>query len=82
MSVAMSGIVVGGCRLVIAANGCLKCGVEFSEGWFEHKLPVIVAGKRHTLLVPICAGCAPHVPSVIRNSQPSLAAEPVEVGHL
>lgn len=60
MSVAISGIVIGRCKIVIAANGCKVCGVEFSEVWYEQKVPIVVAGKRYFLMVPICAACAPH----------------------
>lgn len=59
MSAAVSGFVVGKCKIVVAANGCMKCGVEFSEGWTERKVQIVINGRRGELGVPICAGCAP-----------------------
>jgi hypothetical protein len=83
MSAAISGIMIGRSKIVIAAQGCMKCGVEFSEGWTEKKVQIVVAGRRHEIGVPICAGCAPHCPtSTLQHFSASTSFPPVEVGHL
>lgn len=64
MSAAISGIMIGRSKIIIAAQGCMKCGVEFSEGWTEKKVQVVIDGRRHELGVPVCAGCAPFSQSV------------------
>lgn len=54
-----AGINVGKARVYVDVRGCVDCGTEFAEGWFDAGRVAVKIGSRRplSLVVSRCVAC-------------------------
>lgn len=49
---------IGKTKIKIEADGCVRCGVLWANGWYVHKeIEVRVGKKKGVISIGICANC-------------------------